>query len=584
MQSIDDSHPLLLHNLAAKAAYSPADYLGATVRTIDGYGSKGAKPRPFNQHAAVRQFGSWVYKARCSTPTRWRGSRCGCTSSGESDGHEALSHVARGQKRALTGAAKRRAPAEPLRVAMKVAEWDGDFEEVTEPHPALRLLNKRQPVDERLPPRAGADDLPAAHRQRLHAQGAGPGPERPEPALADAVAEHVEIKPSKTNFIDGYVYGTGRENEKTFLPDEVIHNKLPNPKQPYYGMGCVEAAWTALGLHASKRVMDQAKFDNMNRPDWFIAFKAGVKPEALERLEARIDEKFKGPSKSGKFLALGAKATIQALNQELRRSATPTASSRRSPPASASRCRCSRRPTRTAPARRPPTPRGSATPSARWRWRRGDAQRSNCCPRLRRRRRRVPRLRPGQLRRRDDDPPQRRGGRDVGGMLNVNEAREEIGYQPDRCGGDMLVTPRPAPPKRACPGIVPARQRRRDAERHPSADAAERRCPMGNPRSVERGPRRPITFAASPRVESLRAIAAATGGGNVRDWRELHPRAGALPRMDLAAAGEDRGRRRKRPPMSKLTKAFSAVIRVAGERAVIRGHQHRRRRPRRATS
>jgi hypothetical protein len=35
----------------------------------------------------------------------------------------------------------------------------------------------------------------------------------------------------------------------------------------------VEAAWTALGLHTSKRVMDQAKFDNMNRPDWMIIFK-----------------------------------------------------------------------------------------------------------------------------------------------------------------------------------------------------------------------------------------------------------------------------------------------------------------------
>jgi hypothetical protein len=71
-------------------------------------------------------------------------------------------------------------------------------------------------------------------------------------------------------------------------------------------------------------------------------------------------------------------------------------------------------------------------------------------PRLRRRRGRVPRVRPGQLRGRDDDPPQRLGGLS-GGMLTVDEAREEIGYAPVGGGARCGSSPRARPaPRRRC--------------------------------------------------------------------------------------------------------------------------------------
>ncbi len=137
LASIPDTHPLLLDNL--KAAYSPADYLGATVRTIDGYGSKGAKSRPFNQHAAVRQFGGWVYKAamlnanavsripfRLYVKRRSAGTKLYKTSP-----------VRTKRMKYLKGASQW-LPSKS--VAMKVAEFDGDFEEVTEPHPVIRVL------------------------------------------------------------------------------------------------------------------------------------------------------------------------------------------------------------------------------------------------------------------------------------------------------------------------------------------------------------------------------------------------------------------------------------------------------------
>jgi HK97 family phage portal protein len=315
MQSIEDSHPLLLHNLSAKAAYSASDYLGATVRTLDGYGSKGAKPRPFNQQAAVRSFGGWVYKAAMLNanavgriPLRLYVKR-----RSTSQKLYRTSSVWGKRKAYLCG---QNASVPSKRVALKVAEWDGNFEEVTEPHPALQTLA-------RVNPWMNGFDLTVLRILYLLLTGNAFTHKVLDPVLKIPVqlwpmpSQHVSIKPSASNFIDGYVYGTAQDNQKFFPADEVIHSKLPNPKDPFYGMGCVEAAWTALGLHNSKRVMDQAKFDNMNRPDWFVAFKNGAKQDSLTRFENAVNEKFQGPSKSGKFLAIGADVTIQALNQEM---------------------------------------------------------------------------------------------------------------------------------------------------------------------------------------------------------------------------------------------------------------------------
>jgi HK97 family phage portal protein len=310
--------PLLMGDV--KAAFSADPYLQASVRTVEGYGSKGAKPRPFNQHAAVRQFGSWIYKAtmlnanavariplRLYVKRKSTGTKLFRTSRVEGKRLRYLSGKAFGGGRQLQ-------PSQG--VAQKVAEWDGQFEEVTEQHPVLRVLNSVNPW-------MGGFRLTQLRMIYLQLTGNAYTFKVMDRALGipsqlwPMPSQYVQIKPSRETFIESYIYGVGTENEKEFMPDEVWQSKLPNPKDLYYGMGIVEAAWTALGLHSSKRVMDQAKFDNMNRPDWFIAFKQAVQPEALTRFESKIDEKFRGPSKSGKFLAIGSDATIQAMNQEL---------------------------------------------------------------------------------------------------------------------------------------------------------------------------------------------------------------------------------------------------------------------------
>src|SRR3712207_4697799 len=107
---------------------------------MDGFGSKGAKPRPFRQDLAVREFNSWVYTAAmlnaqavASVPLRL--------------------YVRKGassyfRTRKMNGRRSQRAymlgdgPHRPSKsVVQKVGDFGADFEEVTERHPALDVLS-----------------------------------------------------------------------------------------------------------------------------------------------------------------------------------------------------------------------------------------------------------------------------------------------------------------------------------------------------------------------------------------------------------------------------------------------------------
>jgi len=52
--------------------------------------------------------------------------------------------------------------------------------------------------------------------------------------------DRMEVVPSRTDFIAGYQYNLdGRKI--SFKKEDIIHIKLPNPRNPFYGMGKIEA-------------------------------------------------------------------------------------------------------------------------------------------------------------------------------------------------------------------------------------------------------------------------------------------------------------------------------------------------------
>jgi HK97 family phage portal protein len=306
-----------------KAAFSPARYLSSTVRPIEGYGILGAKHRPFNYDLAVSMFYDWAYAAAVLNASAVAnvGLRLFTRAGGAGRKLYRTRPVDEITKRYLTG--RWDAATQPSRsVLRKVAQFQGEIEEVVEPHPALEVLHQVNPwmngyeLDELL-----MIDLQLTGNHYQHVVDG-------ELGVPDEIwrmaPQWTKVIPDVETFIKGYAYGRTDAEAKRFAPDEVDHYKLPNPKDPFYGMGWVEAGWSGLGLHKSKRVMDTAKFDNMARPDYLLTVKSGAGPAELDRFTEKVNEELRGVNKAGKFLTLSGDVTATKLNMDVEEIGTAT--------------------------------------------------------------------------------------------------------------------------------------------------------------------------------------------------------------------------------------------------------------------
>jgi HK97 family phage portal protein len=293
-----------------KAAFSPRPYFDAGMRLMDGYGTFGAKNRPFNYEIAVRHFNHWAYAASmlnanavANVPRRlYVRKKPGATKLYRTQ------PVNPRTKAYLLGAS---ADLPSRSVVNKVQTLGGDIEEVVENHPAIATLRTANPWQN------GYEldvlrliDLQATGNSYLHYI---MGPAGVPDQVWRMPSQSVKIIPSKERYIDGYVYGKDSATEKKFGTDEVIHFRLPNPDDLFYGRGWYEAAWAALGLHQSKREMDLAKFDNMARPDYLLSLE-GMTKEGADRFEASVKNMLGGTKKAGKFLTVTSKVTATPLN------------------------------------------------------------------------------------------------------------------------------------------------------------------------------------------------------------------------------------------------------------------------------
>lgn len=300
-----------------KAAFTPATYLQASI--YQGM-SRGSIMRPHNALMAIRHFDHWAYAATmlnanavANVPLRLYARK----QPGKKKLYETRT-LSKVQKHRLSKGFEY----SPSRsVLLKLAAFSGDVEEVVEPHPALQVLQNVNPWQ-------NGYELTVLRMIDLQATGNSyMGRVMSELYVPSALwrmpPQWVEIVPSRTKFIDRYIYGKGSADQKDFDPADIIQFRLPNPNDLFYGKGWYEAAWKALGLHESKREMDLSTFDNMARPDWLISVPKG-QANVIDRLEAKVNEKLRGTHNSGNFLAMEGDIKAQALQLEVKEIGTAT--------------------------------------------------------------------------------------------------------------------------------------------------------------------------------------------------------------------------------------------------------------------
>jgi HK97 family phage portal protein len=298
----------LLARLFQKAVTDSRKWLQSSTRVISG-----DTQRPlFSNGQAVSHYGSWIYAAAnlnayavASQPLRlYVRNRSAGTK---------LWNTRRTDRRTkayLSGSLDQL----PSRYAMtKAAEYGDDYEVITENHPVLDLLSKANPWENGFEQTVlrvlyleltGNAYLHAVLDKRLGVP----------VELWTMPSQWVEVVPGTEKVIDGYLYGVSYEKRAFFPSDEVIHFKRPNPKDIYYGMGKVEAAWWATTNNQSLHDMDYHWFANKARPDWLLTIKGDASPDEIERLEAQIDSKLRGTRRTGRFLTATADIDIKPLS------------------------------------------------------------------------------------------------------------------------------------------------------------------------------------------------------------------------------------------------------------------------------
>jgi HK97 family phage portal protein len=129
-------------------------------------------------------------------------------------------------------------------------------------------------------------------------------------------SQYVDILPgSGEALIGGYQYGYMGNDKTTFSPDEIIHTKYPNPSSLIYGLGKVEAGFSVVTINDANHKSREALLSNQCRPDYAVIFKdLDSSGASLQRYEQFLQNKLKGPSKSGRFLAMPANIELKPLN------------------------------------------------------------------------------------------------------------------------------------------------------------------------------------------------------------------------------------------------------------------------------
>lgn len=110
----------------------------------------------------------------------------------------------------------------------------------------------------------------------------------------------VTIVPDKTKFIKGYLYGAVNRHRVPFRPDQIVHFKLQNPLNPWYGMSRVAGAQAAVIGYNRMESYETALTENSAIPATVIKYNKGqIDSKKRRELTNEWNSLMQGISKTG---------------------------------------------------------------------------------------------------------------------------------------------------------------------------------------------------------------------------------------------------------------------------------------------
>jgi HK97 family phage portal protein len=184
--------------------------------------------------------------------------------------------------------------------------FEGDAERAD--HPLLDLLRRPNPAQ------AGRELMESFYG---HLETAGNG-YLEAVALGDELRELHALRPDRMKAVAGpngwpeaYEYSANgssiRFDQERGVPP-ILHMRLFNPIDDYYGLSPLEAAAKSIDIHNAASAWNKAVLDNAARPSGALVFKAGesanLTNEQHARLKEELESSFQGAANAGRPMVL----------------------------------------------------------------------------------------------------------------------------------------------------------------------------------------------------------------------------------------------------------------------------------------
>lgn len=107
---------------------------------------------------------------------------------------------------------------------------------------------------------------------------------------------------SATGSVKGYVLIKPNGDKVPFDKDEILHFKMPNPSNPYYGLGPVQAAKIYIETEKYASEWTRNSIFNSGRPSGVLNMKGKIGEEEFKQLKRQFKEQYSGINNAGKTL------------------------------------------------------------------------------------------------------------------------------------------------------------------------------------------------------------------------------------------------------------------------------------------
>ena len=130
-------------------------------------------------------------------------------------------------------------------------------------------------------------------------------------------SQYIRIVVDKQKFIGRYEFVVSEEEVHVIDPRDMVHFKLPNPQDPFFGMGPLQAAVLAADLSEGMNTYETSLLQNDARPDMALVLPptAGIpRADDIERQRKEWYRRFRGVKNKGNLAILSGGAELKEIS------------------------------------------------------------------------------------------------------------------------------------------------------------------------------------------------------------------------------------------------------------------------------